>query len=68
MTVLEKLARPWPAALVTLSVVLTACGAGTTTSSAGAASASAQPTQKPPEPDELTVLEWSGYEAPDFWT
>ena len=21
-----------------------------------------------PEPNELLVLEWSGYEAPDFWT
>ena len=21
-----------------------------------------------PEPDELLVLEWGGYEAPDFWT
>jgi spermidine/putrescine transport system substrate-binding protein len=69
MTVLDKLARPWPAVLVILTVVLTACGAGTTASSgAASASASTAATQKPPEPNELTVLEWSGYEAPDFWT
>ena len=27
-----------------------------------------QPTAAEPEPNELLVLEWSGYEAPDFWT
>jgi spermidine/putrescine transport system substrate-binding protein len=70
MTVLDKLARPWPAVVVTLTLVLTACGAGTTASSgAASASTSAQESQSTaPEPNELTVLEWSGYEAPDFWT
>ena len=67
MTANNRLARPWPAVTVILTVVLTACGAGTTSSS-GAASASASASQQEPEPDELTVLEWSGYEAPDFWT
>jgi len=68
MTVLDKLARPWPAVVVILSLVLTACGTASTTTS-GAASASAQQSQsKAPEPNELTVLEWSGYEQEDFWT
>jgi spermidine/putrescine transport system substrate-binding protein len=63
------LARPWLAALATLTVVLTACGTGTTSSPGAASSAAAATaTQKPPEPNELTVLEWGGYEAPDFWT
>lgn len=67
MTAQHRLIRPWPAAMATLALVLAACGGGTTASS-GAASASASPTQAPPEPNELTVLEWGGYEAPDFWT
>jgi spermidine/putrescine transport system substrate-binding protein len=65
MTAHDRLTRPLPAVLAILTVVLAACGTGGTASS-GAATAS--PTEKQPEPDELTVLEWGGYEAPDFWT
>ncbi|HEY7525836.1 MAG TPA: extracellular solute-binding protein [Candidatus Limnocylindria bacterium] len=68
MTVLDKLARPWPAVLMILAVMLAACGTGGSTTP-GAASASAQESQsKAPEPNELTVLEWGGYEDPKFWT
>jgi spermidine/putrescine transport system substrate-binding protein len=69
MSAQDRLTRPWPAVLAILAVVLTACGAGTTSSSgAASSSASASATQKPPEPNELTVLEWGGYEKKDFWT
>jgi len=40
-------------------------GGGLLLSACGGLGASATPA---PEPDELLVLEWSGYEAEDFWT
>ena len=53
--------------LVTMSaLVLAACGSDQPGGSSGAANPSAtdQPAE---EPNELLVLEWSGYEAEDFW-
>jgi spermidine/putrescine transport system substrate-binding protein len=51
-------------ALVTIStLVLAACGSGQTGDASGDA-----PSTAAEEPNELAVLEWSGYEAEDFWT
>jgi spermidine/putrescine transport system substrate-binding protein len=55
------------AAPAVLAIVLAACGGG----GGGASSApddSAEPSVAAEEPNELLVLEWSGYEAEDFWT
>ena len=50
--------------LVTIStLVLAACGSGQGGDASGAA-----PSTVAEEPNELAVLEWSGYEAEDFWT
>lgn len=43
----------------------TAASDGDSSASEGAASASASAA---PEPNELLVLEWAGYDDPDFWT
>ena len=43
--------------------VLAACGSGQSGDASGDASPAAAE-----EPNELAVLEWSGYEAEDFWT
>ena len=52
--------------LVTIStLVLAACGSGQTGDASGASSSDGQAAE---EPNELSVLEWSGYEAEDFWT
>lgn len=50
-----------------LALVLAACQS----SESSSPSASEGPSASEPaaaEPQELTVLEWAGYEAPDFWT
>jgi spermidine/putrescine transport system substrate-binding protein len=62
--------------LVALSVVAVACGGGA--SQAPSTAASVAPTSAPTEaatpipPDQVTgaldVLDWSGYDSPDFWT
>ena len=56
-----------PALLAILALVLAACGSDP---SGGASDAAGPSTtdQAAEEPNELLVLEWSGYEAPDFWT
>jgi spermidine/putrescine transport system substrate-binding protein len=58
-----------------LALVLTACGTGSGSEAPADSEAegSAAPGSEPPasqaaeEPNELLVLEWSGYEAEDFW-
>jgi spermidine/putrescine transport system substrate-binding protein len=53
----------WLALLATLILVMSACATGSgATSTGGAQSQSAQP-----EPDELLVLEWDGYQDEDFF-
>jgi len=62
----------WFIAFASAALVLAACqNQGGTSGSPGAsapASAGATESAAANEPNELTVLEWSGYEAPDFWT
>ena len=60
----------WFIAFACAALILAACqNQGGPSSSAGAsASAGATESAAANEPNELTVLEWSGYEAPDFWT
>ena len=58
--------------LMTIGLVLSACAGtqeGTGTASAGEPSVaqSATASAAAEEPNELLVLEWSGYEAPEFW-
>ena len=58
-----------------LALILTACGTGSGSEAPADSEApgSAAPGSEPPaseaaeEPNELLVLEWSGYEAEDFW-
>jgi spermidine/putrescine transport system substrate-binding protein len=49
-----------------VAVVLAACGSDQPADGSGAANPSTD--QAAEEPNELSVLEWSGYEAEDFWT
>lgn len=65
-----------PSLLAALVLVLAACGAqGEASSTAASASeeasapstAASSPSAAAEEPNELLVLEWSGYEAEDFW-
>jgi spermidine/putrescine transport system substrate-binding protein len=56
------------ATLAALALVLAACGGGSPTTSAGDSGEASQSQSAVPEPNELLVLEWAGYEAPDFWT
>jgi spermidine/putrescine transport system substrate-binding protein len=70
MTIQYRSMGRWLALLSILALLLAACGRGTSTTSAvpsgSAAASESEPAE--PEPDELLVLEWAGYEAPDFWT
>ncbi len=70
MTIQFQSLGRWLAPLAILSLVVAACtGPGASTSqSAGTSAGASESEPAEPEPDELTVLEWSGYEAPDFWT
>jgi len=70
MTIQFRSVGRWVALFAVLSLVVAACsGPGASVSGSAGASAEATATPVPePEPDELTVLEWSGYEAEDFWT
>jgi spermidine/putrescine transport system substrate-binding protein len=65
--------------LVTLSLVLVACGSGATQAPptegptvAPTENSTPAPTATPIPPDQVTgslsVLDWSGYDSPDFWT
>ena len=56
--------------LAAATLFLASCqGASPSPDETGAAPGSAAPSEQAvDEPNELTVLEWSGYEAPDFWT
>jgi spermidine/putrescine transport system substrate-binding protein len=56
------------AATLTIGLLLAACGTQGGGGTAG--TARPEPTDSPAanEPNELLVLEWSGYEAEDFWT
>ncbi|MEO6578854.1 MAG: PotD/PotF family extracellular solute-binding protein, partial [Candidatus Limnocylindria bacterium] len=49
-----------------IGLVVTACGTQNGGQSAGPSSGGGA--SQAPEPNELAVLEWSGYEAEDFWT
>jgi spermidine/putrescine transport system substrate-binding protein len=56
--------------LAILSLAVAACGTGTSpaaSTEASAAAAASQAESMAPEPNELLVLEWAGYEAGDFW-
>ncbi len=55
--------KAWSFASLALVValLLSACGAATTSAPAGTAS------QQPEASDRLSLLEWSGYELPEFW-
>jgi spermidine/putrescine transport system substrate-binding protein len=66
MTIQYRSMGRWLALLAISTLVLAACQAGTQASSSGGSASSSQ-SQAEPEPDELLVLEWAGYEAPDFW-
>jgi spermidine/putrescine transport system substrate-binding protein len=68
MTIQFRTTARGPAALAGLALILAACGSGSPTTSAGGSSEASQSQPAVPEPNELTVLEWAGYEAPDFWT
>ncbi len=68
MTIQYRTTRRGLATLAALALVLAACGGGSPTTSAGGSGAASQSQSAVPEPNELTVLEWAGYEAPDFWT
>ena len=46
------------------AIVLAACSTASPSASSGPSVAASAA----PEPNSLLVLEWSGYEAPDFWT
>jgi spermidine/putrescine transport system substrate-binding protein len=55
------------------ALALAACGTGTgspsgSTAGSEPASTPASPSAAAEEPNELLVLEWSGYDAEDFWT
>jgi spermidine/putrescine transport system substrate-binding protein len=66
--------RRIPALLAATGLLLASCG--TDSGASTAASDDGTTTSTPPspseaaveEPNELLVLEWSGYEAPEFWT
>ena len=69
------MARPRPtsvlALLTSLVLILAACTSGQGASAtAGASSSGPTPTEVPPDQvtGNLTVLDWAGYDAPDFWT
>jgi len=63
-------------ALTALTLILSACGAvgGSPSAPTPTDAPASQPGESTPpssaagEPNELLVLEWSGYEAEDFWT
>jgi spermidine/putrescine transport system substrate-binding protein len=59
------------AVTASLALVLAACGSGASpsagTPSDGASAPASQAESAEPEPNELLVLEWAGYEAEDFW-
>src|SRR5262245_28765829 len=55
------------ATLAALALVLAACGTGSPSASTGGSGEPSQSQAAEPEPNELTVLEWAGYEDPAFW-
>lgn len=58
-----------PMALLAVATLALAACQGASPSPGGSSSrASESAAASVNEPNELTVLEWSGYEAPDFWT
>lgn len=68
MTIQYRSMGRWLALLAILSLVSAACTSPAATTSAGASTEATETASPEPEPNELTVLEWSGYEEPDFWT
>jgi spermidine/putrescine transport system substrate-binding protein len=67
MSIQYRTTRRGPATLAAMALLLAACtGGGSPTGSAGESGVASQPAE--PEPNELTVLEWAGYEAEEFWT
>lgn len=68
MTPRYRMSHAVPAALAITVLVLGACrGTAATPSSATGSASASQSEPSEPEPNELTVLEWGGYEAEDFW-
>ena len=62
-----------PAVLISIGLLLAACGSQSGASADPSETTSTGDSEAPEpsaaaEPDELLVLEWSGYEAEDFWT
>jgi spermidine/putrescine-binding protein len=51
-----------------LAILVAACAPSDGGGATGGGTPSATATAAADEPNELLVLEWSGYEAPDFWT
>lgn len=60
-------ARPLLTMLAMGALLLASCQ-GASSSPSGSSAPSNSVTPSASEPNELTVLEWSGYEKPDFWT
>jgi spermidine/putrescine transport system substrate-binding protein len=72
MTMQFRSVGRWGALSASLVLVLAACGEQGASSAASPASAPAsvpasEAASAEPEPNELLVLEWAGYEAEDFW-
>jgi spermidine/putrescine transport system substrate-binding protein len=69
MTIQFQSLGRWLAPLAILSLVVAACtGPGTSASQSAGTSAEASASEPAePEPDELLVLEWDGYQAEDFF-
>jgi spermidine/putrescine transport system substrate-binding protein len=65
MTIQFRSMGRWLALLAMLSLVAAACSSPATSPS-GSTAATASPSAEP-EPDELLVLEWDGYQDEDFW-
>jgi spermidine/putrescine transport system substrate-binding protein len=68
-----KRTSPWQGASVVLLLLLAACSPAATAVPTAAPAATTAPTVAPTEvaaadrTGSLTVLEWAGYDAPDFW-
>ena len=60
----------WFTLFASATLLLAACQGQGTSNSPGASGSGSSPSAAPSvkEPDALTVLEWSGYEDPKFWT
>ena len=67
MSVPLRAARRFTVIVAGTAIVLAGCGTGSS-GSQGASGGSQPASAAADEPNELLVLEWSGYEEEDFWT